>query len=76
MRATVFVKAAMTALLANKLRSFLNMLGIVIGVSAVVIIMSVGDGAQSLVLNQINSLGSDLVGVLPGGSDEDGLLRL
>lgn len=48
------------------------MLGIIIGVGAVIIIMAVGAGAQSLVLNQVKSLGSNLVGVLPGGSEEDG----
>lgn len=60
-----------TNLLANKARSFLTMLGIIIGVAAVIMIMSVGAGAQSLILSQIESLGSNLVGVLPGGSDED-----
>jgi putative ABC transport system permease protein len=48
------------------------MLGIIIGVMAVVVIMSVGAGAQSLILNQFNSLGTNLVGVLPGKSDEKG----
>lgn len=56
----------------NKIRSFLTMLGIIIGVMAVVVIMSVGAGAQSLILNQVKSLGSNLVGVLPGKSDENG----
>ncbi len=56
----------------SKLRSFLTMLGIIIGVMAVIIVMSVGAGAQSLILNQVKSVGSNLVGVLPGGSEEDG----
>ena len=56
----------------NKIRSFLTMLGIIIGVMAVVVIMSVGAGAQSLILNQIKGLGSNLVGVLPGKSDDKG----
>ena len=54
------------ALLSNKTRSFLTMLGIVIGVGAVVLIMSLGAGAQSLILGQLDSFGSDLVGILPG----------
>lgn len=56
----------------NSLRSFLTMLGIIIGVFSVMVIMSVGAGAQSLILNQITSLGSNLIGVLPGKSDEQG----
>jgi len=54
------------------MRSFLTMLGIIIGVMSVIIIMSVGAGAQSLILNQIKSMGSNLVGVLPGKSDDEG----
>ncbi|MFA6547888.1 MAG: ABC transporter permease [Candidatus Magasanikbacteria bacterium] len=56
----------------NKIRSFLTMLGIIIGVMAVIIVMSVGAGAQSLIINQVKSLGSNLIGVLPGKSDEKG----
>lgn len=48
------------------------MLGIIIGVSAVIIIISIGAGAQSLILSQVKSLGANLVGILPGGSEEDG----
>ncbi len=60
------------ALLSNKTRSFLTMLGIIIGVGAVVLIMSLGAGAQSLILGQLEGFGSDLIGVLPGQSDEKG----
>lgn len=60
------------ALLSNKTRSFLTMLGIVIGVGAVVLIMSLGAGAQSLILGQLDSFGSDLIGILSGASDEKG----
>ena len=60
------------SLLANKTRSFLTMLGIVIGVCSVVLIMSLGSGAQSLILGQLDSFGSDLIGILPGASDESG----
>lgn len=56
----------------TKGRSFLTMLGIVIGVMAVIIVLSVGAGAQSLILNQVKSLGSNLVAVLPGNSEDDG----
>ncbi len=65
------VTMAGKALLAAKARSFLTMLGIIIGVGAVILIMSVGAGAQSLILNQIESLGTNMVVVLPGASDDD-----
>jgi len=56
----------------SKVRSFLTMLGIVIGVMAVIIVMSVGAGAQSLIINQVKGLGSNLIGVIPGASDDSG----
>ena len=66
------LRNAWTILRQNKVRSFLTMLGIIIGVMAVVVIMSVGAGAQSLILNQFKNLGTNLVGILPGKSDEKG----
>jgi len=65
-------KTSIIALLANKVRSFLTMLGIIIGVGAVIIIMAVGAGAQGLILSQVKSLGTNLVGILPGKSEEKG----
>ncbi len=59
-------------LLSRKGRSFLTILGIIIGVAGVIIIMSLGAGAQSLVLGQITKLGTNLIGVLPGKSNENG----
>jgi len=46
------------------------MLGIIIGVAAVIVIMAIGAGAQSLILSQLESFGTDLVGVLPGKSED------
>lgn len=60
------------SLFVRKVRSFLTILGIVIGVSGVIIIISLGAGAQSLVLGQITKLGTNLIGVLPGKSNENG----
>lgn len=48
------------------------MLGMIIGISSVIIIMSIGASAQGLIVNQIKSVGSNLIGVLPGASDENG----
>ncbi|MDO8669266.1 MAG: ABC transporter permease [Candidatus Buchananbacteria bacterium] len=66
------LKLSFSVLRTNKIRSFLTSLGIIIGIAAVIIIMSVGAGAQSLIINQLNSVGTNLVGVLPGASDEEG----
>jgi putative ABC transport system permease protein len=66
------IKTTIKDLLARKGRSFLTILGIIIGVAGVIIIISLGAGAQSLVLGQITKLGSNLVGVLPGKSSESG----
>jgi putative ABC transport system permease protein len=52
----------------HKLRSFLTMLGIVIGVGAVIILMSIGKGTTAQILENIESMGSDLITVTPGAS--------
>ena len=66
------IKQSLKNLRAQKMRSFLTMLGIIIGISSIIIITSVVAGAQSLITNQFNSIGSNVIGVLPGGGDEDG----
>ncbi|MCU0679933.1 MAG: ABC transporter permease [Planctomycetes bacterium] len=59
------------ALRANKARSFLTMLGIIIGVGAVILIMSLGAGAQSLILDQVKTLGSNTISITPGKSEKN-----
>ncbi|MBU1177515.1 MAG: ABC transporter permease [Patescibacteria group bacterium] len=66
------IKLSLKNLLLKKSRSFLTMLGIIIGVAAVISIMSVGASAQDLLLAQVRAMGSNLIGVLPGASDEAG----
>lgn len=56
----------------SKFRSFLTMLGIIIGVAAVIIVMSIGASAQALVLDQVKGVGSNLVVVLAGASEKSG----
>jgi len=58
--------------LAAKMRTFLTVVGVVIGISAVMIVMSVGASAQNMILDQIRVAGSDLIGVMPGAADDDG----
>ncbi len=59
-------RIAMRALAANKLRSVLTMLGIIIGVGAVIALMSIGRGVEKYVTDQFNSLGSNLLFIAPG----------
>jgi putative ABC transport system permease protein len=59
-------RVALRALRANPLRTVLTMLGIIIGVAAVIAMVSVGAGAQARVAEQIRSLGSNLIVILPG----------
>ncbi len=66
------IKLALRGLRANKGRSFLTMLGIIIGIGSVVVIMAVGAGAQSLIVNSISKFGTTLVGVLPGQGGDSG----
>jgi putative ABC transport system permease protein len=65
-------KIVMNVVRQSKMRAFLTMLGIIIGIAAVILVISVGAGAQSLILNQIKALGTGLVSVMPGGSEEEG----
>ena len=57
---------AWASLVANKLRSLLTMLGIIIGVAAVIALVSIGNGVKQDIENSISSLGSNLLVVLPG----------
>ncbi|OGI27223.1 MAG: hypothetical protein A2359_00335 [Candidatus Moranbacteria bacterium RIFOXYB1_FULL_43_19] len=66
------VKIALSNLKAAKFRSFLTILGIVIGIASVIIIMAIGTSAQELILDQVKGIGSNLIGVLPGASEESG----
>ena len=63
---------SLRSLLSNKARSFLTMLGIIIGVASVIVIIAVGAGAQSLVLGQIEGIGTNLISITPGKSDDNG----
>ena len=60
------LKTAINSLLANKSRSALTILGIVIGITAIIIMMSVGRGAEDLIVGEISGLGSNTLVVRPG----------
>jgi putative ABC transport system permease protein len=66
------LREAWSAMSANRLRTFLTMLGLVIGVGAVVLMMAIGQGAQTLVKEAVASMGSNLFIVLSGGTTSSG----
>jgi putative ABC transport system permease protein len=70
---TSFLSTVWLGLSTHKLRSFLTMLGIVIGVAAVIILMSIGRGATAQILANIQSMGSDLITVRPGSLSFGGI---
>ncbi len=59
-------KTALMGLKTNRSRSALTILGIVIGITAIMVVMSLGEGAQNLILGQIQSIGSKTIGISPG----------
>src|SRR5712664_3102714 len=67
------LRLAVNGLLANRLRSGLTMLGILIGVSAVILLVGVGNGASVAVQQQIQSLGSNLLIIFPANAKSGGI---
>lgn len=65
------IKLALSSIRTNKIRAFLNMLGIIIGVSSVIAILSIGAGAESLITGSIKKIGTNVIGILPGYSEEN-----
>ncbi len=66
------LKTSTRSLTHGKMRSFLTMLGIVIGIASVILLMSIGQSAQNLILGQVQSVGSNLVFVIPGTPSGEG----
>lgn len=73
MNSLAALRSALRALAANKLRSVLTMLGIIIGVGAVITMIAVGRGATDRVQEQMKGLGSNIMLVLPGGVTAGGV---
>jgi putative ABC transport system permease protein len=67
------VEIAFSSLSRNKMRSFLTMLGIIIGVGAVIAMMAVGNGAQKNIKDQIASLGTNVILIFPGSTNQQGV---
>lgn len=65
------VETALDGLLTNKSRTLLTILGIVIGIASIIVIMALGNGAQSLILGQISNLGAETAVLQPGSEGGD-----
>ncbi len=68
MTITDTLQETISALTANKTRSLLTVLGIVIGIASVIVVLAVGNGAKASIESRINSLGTNLLTISPGGS--------
>ena len=73
MRKSTLLKVATQSILKNKMRTFLTMLGIVIGVAAVIVMVAVGYGAQTSIQKQIGALGTNMIMIMPGASSAGGV---
>jgi putative ABC transport system permease protein len=72
---TETIRTAVSALNARRMRSLLTMLGILIGIAAVMLTVGLGQGAQQQITSQINSLGSNMIIVTPSSSVSSGGFR-
>ena len=73
MQVLMILRIALRALIRNKLRAFLTMLGIIIGVGAVIAMVAIGEGAKSTIRAQIAALGTNVLIVLPGSNVQGGV---
>ena len=73
MKTKVLVKIATQSILKNKMRAALTMLGIIIGVAAVIVMVAVGFGARSRIRAQINNLGTNMIVITPGAAQQAGV---
>jgi putative ABC transport system permease protein len=73
MKQSTLLRIATTSILKNKMRTLLTMLGIVIGVGAVIVMVAIGNGAQSQIKDQIGGLGTNLIIIMPGSSRQGGV---
>ncbi|HEY0372445.1 MAG TPA: ABC transporter permease [Thermoanaerobaculia bacterium] len=73
MKSTVLIKLATQSIRKNKMRAALTMLGIIIGVAAVIVMVAVGYGARSRIRAQINNLGTNMIVITPGAAQAAGV---
>jgi putative ABC transport system permease protein len=68
------IKIAKNALTRNKFRAFLTMLGIIIGVASVIAMLAIGQGSKKSIQDQMSSMGSNLVFIMPGSQQRGGVM--
>jgi putative ABC transport system permease protein len=73
MKSKTLIKLATQSILKNKMRAALTMLGIIIGVAAVVVMVAVGYGARTRIRAQINNLGTNMIVITPGAAQQAGV---
>src|SRR5260370_22442448 len=73
MRLTMLLRVSMKALRRNMMRTALTMLGVIIGVSAVICVIAIGEGASSRIREAISSIGANVVWVEAGGVNKGGV---
>jgi putative ABC transport system permease protein len=73
MKTTILIRLATQSIRKNKMRAALTMLGIIIGVAAVIVMVAVGYGARSRIRAQINNLGTNMIVITPGAAQQGGV---
>jgi putative ABC transport system permease protein len=73
MNLVILFRIAIRNVLKNRMRAFLTMLGIIIGVASVIVMVSIGQGAQKKIETQINSMGTNLLTIFPGSGRFGGI---
>jgi putative ABC transport system permease protein len=73
MKARTLIKVAGQSILKNKMRTLLTMLGIIIGVGAVIVMVAIGSGAQAQIERQVQNLGTNMIVVSPGAVTQGGI---
>ncbi|MBK5258798.1 MAG: ABC transporter permease [Thermoanaerobaculia bacterium] len=73
MKTQILVKLALQSIRKNKMRAALTMLGIIIGVAAVIVMVAVGFGARSRIRAQISNLGTNMIVITPGAAQQGGV---
>ena len=67
------IKVAFKSIIKNKMRTLLTMLGIIIGVAAVIVMVAIGKGAEKRIQDQIASMGTNLIMIFPGSMQQGGV---